>query len=251
MDKTVDGDTMLKDQQDAYGHAMYDYLHGKRVSEIVERDDGYFDTSIGPQVYFSEYNHWPEHEKEAMAYVKGTVLDMGCGAGRHALYLQEQGFDITGVDVSPLAVEVCKLRGLKKAHILPITKITPEIGTFDTIIMFGNNFGLFGSFKRARWLLRKFKRITSENGRILAETRDPYQTDIPEHLEYQELNRKRGRMPGQLKLRVRYKKYVTPWFDYVIVSKEEMTQIVENTGWKIDQFIEGNLGMYVAVIEKE
>jgi len=65
------------------------------------------------------------------------------------LYLQEKGFDVTGIDVSPLAVEVCRLRGLKKVQNLPITKVTSELGVFDTIVMFGNNFGLFGSFKRA------------------------------------------------------------------------------------------------------
>jgi cyclopropane fatty-acyl-phospholipid synthase-like methyltransferase len=39
-------------------------------------------------------------EKKSMGYVKGrTVLDIGCGPGRHALYLQnERGFDVLGID---------------------------------------------------------------------------------------------------------------------------------------------------------
>lgn len=249
MDKTLRGDTMLKDQQDAQGHAFYDYLKGKGGHEIVERDDGYFDTGPGPEFYFAEYSLWVDAEKEAMNYVKGTVLDIGCGAGRHALYLQEKGFDVTGTDVSPLAVEVCKLRGLKKVQNLSITEINSKLGVFDTIIMFGNNFGLFGSFKRAQWLLRRFKKVTTEEGRILAESHDPYSTDRPEHLEYQEYNRTRGRMSGQLRLRVRYKKYVTPWVDYLLVSKGEMKKIVENTGWDITEFIDED-GLYSAIIEK-
>lgn len=149
------------------------------------------------------------------------------------MYLQEKGFDVTGIDVSPLAVEVCRLRGLKKVQNLPITKITSELGVFDTIIMFGNNFGLFGSFKRAQWLLRRFKKVTTEKGRILAESHDPYNTDRLEHLEYQKFNRKRGRMSGQLRLRVRYKKYVTPWLDYLLVSKEEMKKLWGILGGKL------------------
>jgi len=50
---------MLKDHQDAFGHEMHDYLKSNRgrreIIEIVEREDGYFDASGGPEMYFSEY----------------------------------------------------------------------------------------------------------------------------------------------------------------------------------------------------
>jgi SAM-dependent methyltransferase len=241
---------MLRDDQDAQGHALYDFLREKGGYEIIERDDGYIEHSGGPQHYFLEYDHWSDHEKEAITYVRGSVLDIGCGAGRHSRYLQEKGHDVLGIDVSPFALKVCEQRGLKVQG-LSITEITPSLGIFDTIIMFGNNFGLFGSFKRARWLLRRFKRITSEQGRIIAETRDPYNTDVPEHFTYHEFNRIRGRMGGQLRLRVRYKRYATPWFDYLMVSEQEMKSIVDGTGWEIAAFIDGDHGMYVGVIEKE
>lgn len=241
---------MLRDWQDAYGHEIYDYLKGKGGYEIVERDDGFFDVSSGPEIYFSEYEEWKDHERAAIKRVKGKVLDIGCGAGRHALYLQSKGHEVVGIDISPLAIKVCKERGVKRTEILSITQISSKLGKFDTIIMMGNNFGLFGSFKRARWLLRRFKSITTERAMIIAETRDPYQTDLPEHLEYHELNRKRGRMPGQLRIRIRYKKYVTPWFDYLLVSKDEMKAILQGTGWQVEEFIDGKDGMYIAVMEK-
>jgi len=78
----------------------------------------------------------------------------------------------------------------------------------------GNNFGLFGNFKKAQRLLKRFHRMTSENAIIISEALDPYKTDNPAHLEYQKLNKKRGRMGGQARIRVRFEKYVTPWFDY-------------------------------------
>ena len=240
----------MKDYQDAYGHEVYDYLKDRGGSEIIERDDGYFDVSGGPNPYFSEYGDWPPNQREAMNYARGRVLDIGCGAGRHSLYLQDQGCDVLGIDNSSLAIEVCRLKGLTNAQVLSVTQITPRLGTFDTILMLGNNFGLFGGFKRAKWLLRRFHSITSQEGRIIAETRDPYETETQEHLEYHELNRQRGRMAGQLRIRVRYKKYVTPWFDYLLVSKEEMKEILENTGWEAREFIGGQRGFYIAIIEK-
>ena len=186
-----------------------------------------------------------------MRHARGRVLDIGCGAGRHSLYLKEQGFDVLGIDNSPLAIEVCRSRGLSNAHVLSITQITPQLGAFGTIPMLGNNFGLFGSFTRAKWLLRRFHRITSGEARIIAESRDPYETESLEHLEYHEFNRQRGRMPGQLRIRVRYKKYATPWFDYLLVSKDEMGRILEDTGWEAREFIDGETpGVYIAIIER-
>ncbi len=241
---------MLKDFQDAHGHAFLDYLHGKGGFEIVERDDGYFDVSGGPALYFKKYEDWGSHQKEAMQYVRGSVLDIGCGAGRHALYLQNKGFDVTGIDISPLAIKVCKLRGLKNAEVLAVTQVSWRLGKFDTLLMLGNNFGLFANPKRAKWLLRRFYNMTSSLGRIIAETRDPYKTDNPDHLAYHKWNRKRGRMPGQLRIRVRYKRYVTPWFDYLMVSKEEMQKILKGTAWYVHTFIDGSGGVYIAVIDK-
>jgi len=240
---------VMKPEEDAYGQEIWAQYNGKESFEIVERDDGYFSTSQ-PELYFSEYEDWSLHEKKAMEFVKGRVLDIGCGAGRHSLYLQKKGFDVLGIDKSPLAVKVCKLRGLKKAKVMSIEDINFKSSSFDTIIMMGNNFGLFGSFKKARKLLERFYGMTSENVLIIAETLDPYKTDNPAHLEYQEFNRKRGRMSGQLRIRVRFGKYATNWFDYLIVSKEEMKEILEGTGWKAREFIDSGDSSYIAIIEK-
>jgi len=242
----------MEPERDAYGQEVWAYYKRKAGFEIVERDDGYFDVSSGPRLYFLEYDEWPSHEKKAMEFVKGRVLDIGCGAGRHSLYLQGRGFDVLGIDISPLAIKVCKLRGLKKAKVMSIDEIgNLAPNSFDTVLMLGNNFGLFGSPQKANKLLKKFYEITSPGALIIAESLDPYKTENPAHLEYHEFNRKRGRMPGQLRIRVRFEKYVTDWFDYLIVSKDEMKQILEGTGWKIKGFIDSGNAQYIAIIQKQ
>jgi hypothetical protein len=126
---------------------------------------------------------------------------------------------------------------------------------FDSIVMFGNNFGLFGNTERARWLLRKFRNLTSADARIIAQSLDPYKTDAPEHLWYHKFNKKRGRLGGQIRLRIRHRMYKTPWFDYLLVSQKEMKAILAGTGWKVVEFIESDPGFfggfYFAIIEKE
>jgi SAM-dependent methyltransferase len=248
--KTMRKIKSAKAEEDAYGQEIRAYYEGREVFEIVERDDGYISASALPKMYFSEYEDWPPHEKRAMEFVKGRVLDIGCGAGRHSLYLQRKGFDVLGIDNSPLAIKVCKLRGLKKAKVMSIEEVDFKPNSFDTIIMMGNNFALFGSFQKAQRLLKRFHKITSKNALIIAETRDPYKTDKPAHLEYHDFNRKRGRMPGQLRIRVRFEKYATKWFDYLLVSKEEMKRILKGTGWKVKQFLDSEGSQYIAIIEK-
>jgi hypothetical protein len=139
---------------------------------------------------------------------------------------------------------------LRSARLLSVTQITHQLGVFDTILMLGNNFALVGNAKRARWLLRRFHKMTSEAGRIIAQTRDPYQTELPEHLEYHAHNREKGKMSGEARIRARYKRYVTPWIDFLMVSKEEMKAILEGTNWEVRAFIDGQQGIYTAIIEK-
>ncbi len=143
-----------------------------------------------------------------MQLVNRRVLDVSCGAGRHSLYLQKKGFDVIGIDVSLLAIKVCKLRGLKQAKVMSIDSVDFKPDSFDIIILMGNNFGLLGSFSKARGLLKKFYGMTSENALIIADTRDPYKTDDPDYLAYHKLNKKKGRMAGQLRIRIRFQKYV-------------------------------------------
>ena len=242
----------MKVAEDAYGlQLLAQYQSRTAKAEIIERDDNYIDTGSVPGLYFLEYEQWSPIEQQAVALAQGRVLDIGCGAGRHSLYLQQQGFDVTAIDNSPGAIEVCQLRGLKNALVRPIANVDEFApNSFETILMLGNNFGLFGDPKSAKLLLAKLSRITSPEARIIAGTRNPYQTESREHLEYQELNRQRGRMPGQIRMRVRFGRAVGAWFDYLLVSPEEMGEVVAGTGWRITDFMGAEGPNYIAMIDK-
>ena len=241
---------MLTDQQDAFGHEIFDQYQGKGTYEIVERDDGFFSLSPGSELYFLEHSDWPASEQLAIEYARGKTLDIGCGAGRHALYLQGQGFDVLGIDISPLAIEVCTARGQRNAQVCPLTQVSSRLGIFDTILMLGNNFALVGNPRRARWLLRKFYHMTTERARIIAQTRDPYQTDLPEHLDYHASNREHGKLSGQARFRVRYKRYVTPRIDFLLLSQDELHTTLEGTHWEAREFFDQGDGVYVSILEK-
>jgi SAM-dependent methyltransferase len=242
----------LKRSEDAYGRLILDYLENGEGIEIVERDDGFIGASgYGPAAYFFPFRKWPKAERAAMRHARGRVLDVGCGAGRVALYLQERGHEVVGIDLSPLAVEVARRRGVKDVRELPVTRVSRKLGSFDTIVMYGNNFGLVGGKRRTPWLLRRFRSITNEGARILAESVDPYKTESPEHRAYHRRNMRRGRMGGQLRIRVRHGHYTMPWFDYLLASPEEMAKLAKGTGWELLEVIDKGEHVYVGVLERD
>jgi SAM-dependent methyltransferase len=242
--------TIFKNAQDAQGHAWYDYFKDKSVTEFIERDDGYLDADVGIANYFSEYKDWSKHIQHAIKLVKGKVLDIGCGVGRHSLYLQNNGYDVLGIDMSPLAIKISKLQGLKKTKLISVNWLSPKIGKFDTVLMLGNNFGLFENPRYGRKLLRKFSEITNDKAIIIAETLNPYNTKEKYHTDYHKQNRLKGKLGGEVKIRVRYQKFITPWFRYWLASKSEIRDFVKGTGWQVKKFIDDRGPMYSVILEK-
>ncbi|MFQ6044560.1 MAG: class I SAM-dependent methyltransferase [Candidatus Poribacteria bacterium] len=233
---------------DIFGMMLMDYLRsGENAKYTIYRDDGHFE-NLYVKGYFAEYDEFGSMIQEALEYVEGRVLDVGCGAGKHALYLQSIGIDVVGLDISPLAVQVCKERGLNKCVAASGLKLPFKNGTFDTIIMMGNNFGIAGTLPKTRRMLMNFRKLLSDNGIVIAHSIDPTLTNNPEHLAYHERNRKRGLPIGQVKIKLEYKKAVSPWFYLLLVTPEEMKKLAEETNWRLDKLIVGQNASYVGVL---
>jgi SAM-dependent methyltransferase len=90
-------------QLDPFGQALWDYNHGHPARITIRRDDG-LASEQDVALYFAGPEAFDLTEAEALALAKGRVLDIGCGAGRQAVVLQERGFSVVGLDVSPLAL---------------------------------------------------------------------------------------------------------------------------------------------------
>jgi SAM-dependent methyltransferase len=178
------------------------------------------------------------------------VLDVGAGAGRHSLDAQARGLEVVAIDVSPGAVEVCRRRGVHDARLLPLATADDRLGRFDTVLMMCGNFGLVGSGEEATMILRRLHALTTPAGRIVLDSVDPYVDSDEADLAYQERNRARGLMPGQVRIRLRYGERVNPWFDLLNLSTPELEVLVERVGWRVAEVVEGEPPDYYAVLEK-
>jgi len=205
----------------------------------IERDDGYVE-SHDISEYFEEYTYFPDVEKKALSHAKGRVLDIGVGAGRVALHLQGLGMDVVGLDISDHALEVSRLRGVKKLINMSACELSLPSDSFDTAIAFGNNFGLCGTMDRVAEMMRRLRTVLSDDGVFLAESADPYNTDKEEHLEYHRRNLARGRPAGQVTIRDRYLGRVGDWWDLLLVRPVEMEALCSKTGWTIETTYHGS-----------
>jgi len=234
---------------DPFGQQVSDYYNGHENFLFVERDDGLLEATSG-DFYFTDYPDWTKSEQLAIKNANGRILDIGCGPGRHAIYLQQKGFDITAIDSSSLIINVCKKRGIKNVQTGNIENLD-ELTTkeYDTILLMGNNLGLLQNKKKAPELLKKMYKITTDNAIIIAESSDPCYINDPFYQTYFKHNTEKGKLQGEVKIRIRYKNIIGPWFYYLYLSPGELKNVLKGTGWKLGEIFR-NDSQYFAIIHK-
>jgi cyclopropane fatty-acyl-phospholipid synthase-like methyltransferase len=157
--------------------------------------------------------------------------------------------DVVGIDISDNALEVCRRRGVKNLRKMSACDLKFGKGSFDSAIAFCNNFGLCGTVEGVEGMMRSLHRIISDDGCFLAESVHPTDTKKRAHLRYHKMNIARGRPPGQVRLRIKYRGKVSGWFELMMVTPEEMRRICERTGWRIYRTYRGK-PMYVYILKK-
>ena len=226
---------------DPEGHAILDQFNGKNAMLVVERDDGYMEASPDPYYQLLTFNKRPEYIRQAIKHINGRVLCLGCGAGTYPIYLQKNGLNVVGTESSKLSIRVCKVRGANNVRLIKELMDCRKLkDKFDTILALDNRFGLFRSKYKAKELFKMFYKLTFSDAVMIVESTNPYKTKNQFHLQYQKYNVERGRMQGQIRMKLHYQKYTSKWFDYLFVSPKEMYDIVSDTGWKVQTTIMSN-----------
>jgi SAM-dependent methyltransferase len=155
--------------KDIFGKALLDYQN-RNYSEDIITWTNISDKDTLPLPYlFRNYSEMPKLEQKALQLAKGNVLDVGCGAGSHSLWLQNKGYDVKAIDNSKGAIEVAKKRGVVNAE---LKSLLDETETFDTILLLMNGTGIFQELSQVSKYLKHLKSLLNPNGQILIDSSD-------------------------------------------------------------------------------
>lgn len=229
---------------DIFGHALLDYQKD-RHSDDIHTFSSLNEEDVMPLSHlFRSFDTMPRLEQKALKACKGTILDVGCGAGSHSLFLQEQGFLVTGLDQSPGACKVCTLRGLNSVVHADILSFS---GTkFDTILLLMNGIGIARSLGRLDHYLGHFMSLLKPGGQILLDS-----SDIIYMYEEEELNRlaKNASYYGDVIFQMTYKNKKSIPFEWLYVDFESLKTIASKVGLGTELLSKGDHYDYLARLE--
>lgn len=157
--------------KDLFGKAMLDYVQNNQPENLITETTISEADEMDVSYLFRSFKEMPKLEQKALKLARGKVLDVGCGAGSHSLYLQEKGLNVLAIDISPNAVETCKIRGVKQTQLTDVLYLD-ESEKFDTILLLMNGTGIFGKLKNIDLYLSKLNSLLNANGQILIDSSD-------------------------------------------------------------------------------
>jgi len=223
-------DRALGADLDLWGRIYLDHWRGDIHPHEIERDDGKVHTIPSAAGYFDAPRS--AGEEAVLATLVGRVLDVGCGVGSYALFLEDRGVRVTALDNSPGAIDVCRERGCRDARVAAIDDLPPDLDAFDAVICMGNTLGIGADAHSLPDRLQRLRARLTPAGRLLATVRDPLDTQDPDHLRYHARNRALGRPVGLTRARLRYRGDVGDWWELWMPTESELSAAATAAGWK-------------------
>ncbi len=230
--------------KDLFGKAILDFQTNNSPEDLITETTISEADEMSVAYLFRSYNEMPKLEQKALELAKGKVLDVGCGAGSHSLYLQnEKKLDVTSIDISEKAIETCKLRGIKNVRVQDV--LTLEGEKHDTIISLMNGVGIFGKLQNCNKFLSKLKSLLNPGGQILLDSSDIiYMFDededggkwIPSDTEYY----------GEVIFNISYKGEKESAFEWLYLDYNTLQNAAVANGFKCELVLEGEHYDYLA-----
>ena len=229
--------------KDLFGTAILDYQTNNSPEDISTETNISEVDAMEVSYLFRSYKEMPKLEQKALQLAKGKILDVGCGAGSHSLYLQEKGLEVTSIDISANAIKACALRGVKNAQIQNVLDLDPK-DKFDTILLLMNGTGIFGTLEQTSKYLQKLKNLLAPNGQILIDSSDIiYMFDededgskwIPGDGYY-----------GELTFTISYKNQTEEAFPWLYLDYNTLQNAAHANGLECELILEGNHFDYLA-----
>lgn len=211
---------------DILGRAISDYYFEDKQYKLWVHDNHGPKVEMMVPIYFRSPEAMPDLELMALDLCKGKTLDIGAGAGSHALYLQEKGIPVTAIDISEGAVEVMKARGVKDARVQDVFEMKGE--KFDTLLLLMNGIGLVQNMDGLKRFLAQVKKLLNNGAQLIFDSSDVaymYEDGIPELPYYY----------GEIKCRYEYRRQKSDWFSWLYIDEQTLCGIATDAGFKVER----------------
>jgi len=229
---------------DILGKALTDYFKKRKNRPRLLIHNKYGDPEVmDPGVYFRKPEEMPQVELFAMSFCKGRVLDVGAGVGAQALPLQQQGVDVTALEISEAACRIMEKRGVKDIQNADFF-FYQDKKEFDMLFMMMNGIGFSGSAKGLTATLDKAKTLLKPDGMILFDSSDVSYL-------YPASRQKVKPYYGELDFQYQYDDLWGPWFKWLYIDQTLMRGLVEPNGWDLQIFYEDGTGHYLGGLRQK
>lgn len=227
--------------KDLFGKALLDYQNGNYTEDLITSTNISDEDELPLPYLFRSFKDMPKLEQKALQLAKGTVLDVGCGAGSHSLYLQENRFFVKAIDVSEGAVEVARKRGVINVE---LKSLLDEPSKFDTILLLMNGTGIFQESSNVSKYLKHLKSLLKPNGQILIDSSDiKYMYEDEDGGYWQDMNTD---YYGELDYFLSYKGEEETPMKWLYLDFETLKKACELVGLNCEHILEGEHFDYLA-----
>lgn len=246
MNKTMQHDT-LDAAHDPMGAAIQDFFLNGRADKLRVLSSMFEEDEMPVDYLFRTREEMPELEQKALSLAKGKVLDVGAGAGCHALALQESGLCVKAIDISPLSCGVMQKRGIGDVECRNLFDADLQQG-YDTILLLMNGTGIAGKLQKLPLLLNRLSMLLNDGGQVLVdssdlkyifETEDGFDMDTAK--EYY----------GEVDYKMKYKDIEGKSFDWLYVDYPRLNKAATACGFKSEIVSEGAHYDYLASLKKQ
>ncbi len=222
---------------DIYGQALQDYFDGKREQKLWLNNNYGGPEEMPTEVFFRGETEMPEAELLALNLCRGKILDIGAGAGSHALVLQQHGFDVTALEISPGAAAVMQKRGVKTVVQQDIFQYKTE--KFDTLLLLMNGIGLTENLAGLKRFLQHAKTLLLPGGQLIFDSSDISYL-------YEDLPLPKNNYYGEIQYQYEYKNQQGNWFNWLYIDQKTLLKTALESSFQAEILYEDELDLYLA-----
>lgn len=235
----------MRAEKDPMGNAIADYHKNGKSARLRVLSPLFEEDEIPVKTLFRSFDEMPPIEQQALRLASGHILDVGAGAGCHSLALQAMDKRVTAIDISPLAVQTMRERGVEEVLEQDFFRLH---GRYDTILMLMNGLGIVGSVSRLPEFFMQVDRVLAPGGQLLCDSSDICYLFEDED-GFIDLTGVEGYY-GEATYRMQYKSVKGDDFPWLFIDSDTLRQQAAACGFDMDIELVGDHYDYLARITR-